>query len=263
MTSITDALGAGAGIDSKALIVELAAAAREGRDKALTAKTTSNTAKISALASIGSALTEFATAFDIDAQDATISTAKLVNEFVSGFNQVRTMIASATARGATTASSGALLGDNGLRAATSALAKLPLRALAGGATAQSLNDLGIATNRDGTLRVDRVKLNAAIAADPVGVRAMLTSGGGLDSGLTAVRDLVMAKGGPLDASTMRYTRVATTLAVQQARIESDNTKLIDRLTLSFGQMDRRVALIKASQSYLTQQIAAWNSTNNG
>ncbi|MDB5713229.1 MAG: hypothetical protein JWO15_626 [Sphingomonadales bacterium] len=255
MTSILSALGAGAGVDSKALVAELAASARENRDKTLLAKTVSNTAKISALASIGSALTEFATAFDIDAQDETVSTAKLLNEFVAGFNQVRGLIAGALVPGT-------LQGDAGLRAAASALSRLPLAPLTGGATARSLNDLGIATNRDGTLRIDRAKLNAAIAADPVGVRAMLTAAGGLDTGLTAVRDMVTAKGGALDSSTARYTRVATGLAKEQARIESDSTRLIDRLTLSFSQMDRQVAMIKASQSYLTQQIAAWNSTNN-
>ncbi|MDB5701145.1 MAG: hypothetical protein JWL66_1344 [Sphingomonadales bacterium] len=258
MTSILSALGAGAGVDSKALVAELAASARENRDKMLLAKTTSNTAKISALASIGSALTEFATAFDIDAQDETVSTAKLLNEFVAGFNQVRGLIAGAVVPGA----SGALQGDPGLRAAAVALSRLPLEHLAGGATAQSLNDLGIATNRDGTLRIDRARLTAAIVADPMGVRAMLTAAGGLDTGLTAVRDMVTAKGGALDTSTARYTRIATGLAVEQARIEADNTRLIDRLTRSFSQMDRQVAMIKASQSYLTQQIAAWNSTNN-
>ncbi|CAN5311073.1 hypothetical protein BH09PSE3_BH09PSE3_09590 [soil metagenome] len=262
MTSITSVLGVGAGIDTKALIAELAASAREGRDKVLTAKTASNTAKISALASIGSAITEFATAFDIDTQDESVSTAKLLNEFVAGFNQVRAMITAAMAPGATPDAAGALLGDSGLRAAASALSKLPGMALAGGATAQSLNDLGIATNRDGTLRIDRARLTAAIAADPVGVRAMMAATGGLDTGLTTVRDAVTAKGGALDLSTARYTRMATALSIQQARVDTDNSKLIERLTKSFSQMDRQVALIKTSQSYLTQQIAAWNSTNS-
>jgi flagellar hook-associated protein 2 len=262
MTSVLTALGVGAGIDSKALVAELAAAAREGKDKLLAAKATSNRAKISALASIGSALTEFAAVFDIDARDETISTAKLVNEFILGFNQLRGMIAGAIVPGATPGVSGALVGDPGLRDAASRLSQLPLKALVGGATARSLSDLGIATKRDGTLSIDRTKLTAAIAADPAGVRAMLTSAGGLDTGLTAVRDAVMAKGGAFETSTARYTRTATVLAVQQARVETDNAKLIERLTKSFSQMDRKVALIKASQSYLTQQIAAWNSTNN-
>jgi flagellar hook-associated protein 2 len=262
VTSVLTALGVGAGIDSKALVAELAAAARESRDKVLAAKTVSNAAKISALASFGSALSEFAAAYDFDAQDETISTAKLLNEFVVGFNQMRGMIAVAIAPGAGSGAAGALLGDAGLRAAASKLAQLPGTVLAGGATSRSLNDLGIVTNRDGSLRVDRVKLTAAIAADPDGVRAMLTGASGLGTALTAVRDLVMAKGGAIDASTTRYTRTATVLAVQQARVETDNAKLVERLTKSFSQMDRQVALIKASQAYLTQQIAAWNSTNN-
>jgi flagellar hook-associated protein 2 len=262
MTSILTALNAGAGIDSKAVVTELAAAARAGRDKILLASTTSNTARISTLASISASLTEFATAFDIDAQDDTISTAKLVNEFVAGFNQIRAMITTAVTPGATPDTSGALLGDAGLRTAASILSQLPLKALPGGATAQSLNDLGISTNRDGSLSINRVKLNTAIAADPVGVRAMLNGTGGLNVGLSAVRDVVTAKGGALDQSTVRYTRIATTLAARQAKVETDNSKLIDRLTLSFSQMDRQVALIKASQAYLTQQIAAWNNTNN-
>jgi flagellar hook-associated protein 2 len=258
VTSVLTALGVGAGVDSKALVAELAAAAREGRDKVLATKTVSNTAKISALANFGAALSEFATAFDIDAQDDTVSTVKLLNEFVVGFNQVRGMIATAIAPGG----AGVLLGDPGLRAAASKLSQLPLMVLTGGATARSLSDLGVATNRDGSLRVDRVKLTAALATDPTGVRAMMTAVGGLGTGLTAVRDVVMAKGGAIDASTARYTRTAAVLGVQKERIEADNTKLIDRLTKSFSQMDRQVALIKASQAYLTQQIAAWNSTNN-
>jgi flagellar hook-associated protein 2 len=262
MTSILTALNAGAGIDSKAVIAELAAAARQGRDKILVASTASNTAKISALASIGASLTEFATAFDTDAQDDAISTAKLVNEFVAGFNDLRALITKSVTPGATPDALGALLGDAGLRSAASVLAQLPVKALTGGATARSLNDLGISTARDGSLTIDRVKLNAAIAADPVGVRAMLTGSGGVDAGLAAVRDVITAKGGTLDQSTIRYTRIAVTLAAQQAKVDIDSTKLIDRLTISFSEMDRQVALIKASQAYLTQQIAAWNSTSN-
>ncbi|MDB5714347.1 MAG: hypothetical protein JWO15_1744 [Sphingomonadales bacterium] len=262
MTSITNALGTGAGIDSKAVVAELAAAAREGPDKALTAQVTSNTAKISGLASIGATLAEFADAFDTDAQDDTITTAKLINEFVTGLNQLRTLINTSMTPGATPDVSGALLGDSGVRAVASALSKLPSLALAGGATAQTLAGLGISTNRDGTLTINRVKMNAAIAADPTGIRTMLTAAGGLDAGLAAARDAVMASGGPLDLSTARYTRVAITLTAAQEKVNTDNTKLIDRLTTSFALMDRQVALIKASQAYLTQQIAAWNNTNN-
>lgn len=258
MTSVLTALGAGAGVDSKALVVELAAAARESRDKVLATKTVSNTARISALANFGAALSEFATAYDIDAQDDTVSTVKLLNEFVVGFNQLRGMIATAVAPGG----SGVLLGDSGLRAAASKLSQMPLMVLSGGATARSLSDIGLATSRDGSLRIDRAKLTAAIAADPAGVRAMLTAAGGLGTKLTTVRDVVMARGGAIEASTARYTRTAAALGVQKARIDADNAKLVDRLTKSFSQMDRQVALIKASQAYLTQQIAAWNSTNN-
>ncbi|AYJ85242.1 hypothetical protein D3Y57_04245 (plasmid) [Sphingomonas paeninsulae] len=132
--------------------------------------------------------------------------------------------------------------------------------LAGGTTAKSLNDLGIATNRDGSLRLDATKLNTAIATDPNGVRAMLTAAGGLDQALGTVTTALTANDGVLGISTARYTRMAGTLKTQQDQVNTDNAALIDRLTASFTEMDKAVALIKSSQAYLTQQIASWNST---
>jgi len=259
--SITSILGAGSGIDTGALIANLSAAAREGRDAQINAKAQRNEAKISALADLMATVSAFADQFGIDAQDATVTTAKLAEAFVAGFNQLRGLISSATAVGNGVRQSGALTGDSGVRAAAAKLASLPLATLGGGATATRLGDLGIATNRDGTLRIDRPALTAAIAADPDGVRAMLTGPTGVDAILSDLRATLGSETGVLGASKARYTRVSTTLAREREKAEAANATLVSRLTAQFTTMDRRVAAIKASQAYLTQQIDAWNGNN--
>lgn len=70
--SILNALGAGSGIDTARLVTQLAAAERANADAALQARTTRNSAQVSALAQVRSALDSFVTALDGLSADATL-----------------------------------------------------------------------------------------------------------------------------------------------------------------------------------------------
>lgn len=258
MVNVTALLGAGSGIDTQRLIADLAAASRQGRVAQITTQTNRNDARISSLATIMATIAAFADQYAADGRDTTVTAAKLAESFVAGFNELRAAVVQATGSG----TGGLLTADSGLRAATAAIARVSTATLAGAATATRLSDIGIKTNKDGTLAIDRTLLNAAIAADPDGIRAMLSGASGLTGVLDGLRTSYAQSTGPLGQSLARYERIGRNLSKQQERVDTANTVLIERLTKSFSAMDRQVAAIKASQAYLKQQIDAWNSSSN-
>ena len=95
-----------------------------------------------------------------------------VQDFVSAYNELMAVIVDAT-KTATDGTSGALRGDLAVTGLQHQLAKLPTTILSStGSGIHTLAEIGVKTNRDGTLSVDATKLASALAADPDGVEAL-------------------------------------------------------------------------------------------
>ena len=95
-----------------------------------------------------------------------------VQDFVSAYNELMAVIGDAT-KAAADGTSGALHGDLGVTALQRQLAKLPTTILSStGSGVHTLAEIGVRTNRDGTLSLDATKLASALAADPDGVEAL-------------------------------------------------------------------------------------------
>ena len=104
-----------------------------------------------------------------------------VQDFVSAYNELMGVIGDATKTSTTSSSSttttdattGALRGDFGVAALQRQLAKLPTTILSStGSGVHTLAEIGVATNRDGTLSLDASRLQSALATDPDGVEAL-------------------------------------------------------------------------------------------
>ena len=154
---------------------------------------------------------------------------------------------------------GVLSGDSDARASQSELRRLPQTELVSTGTYRSLSDIGIGVSRSGALTLDTVKFDAAVTAAPTEVSALLVGTTGLSGALGAMKDRLTAGSSVLANASARYERLGTGIAKERVRMEDDNARLVDRLTKSFSGMDRRVAQLKAVQSYVEQQVAAWNS----
>jgi flagellar hook-associated protein 2 len=259
-TSIASSLGIGSGINTKTLVAELAANAREAREISIVAKERSNGARISVVASLKDGLASLvsdyaASATGVDAAGLK----KLANAFISGFNVLQGSLNDAMRGGSVLVSVGALSGDSAARAVQAEFRGLPQVELATAGTYRTLSDIGIGVSRSGALTIDTAKFDAAVTAAPTEVSALLVSTTGLSSALGAMRDRLTLSGGALATASSRYERIGTAIAKERVRMEDDNARLIDRLTKSFGGMDRQVAQLKAVQSYVEQQVAAWNS----
>lgn len=186
-----------------------------------------------------------------------------VNDYVETFNQVRGVLAQQL-----DPVTGALRGDPAATQLSRALGQLtttPLAANTGGAP-RTLADLGVRTNRDGTLAVDSAKLTRALAAFPAAAEAMFADGagstnGGLSAALSAIAARATDRVSGFDAETQRYTAQRTTLTDAQSKATTDAAAMKDRLTQQFASMDSKVAAYKSTGDFLKQQVDAWYKSN--
>lgn len=102
----------------------------------------------------------------------TAAITQAVDDFVVAYNELHDLLAQATAAGEGGVGGGPLRGDAGIRQMQRQLARLTTTELSSVGNYKTLAEIGVATNRDGTLRVDSAKLKAALEADPKGVEAL-------------------------------------------------------------------------------------------
>jgi flagellar hook-associated protein 2 len=102
----------------------------------------------------------------------TAAIGQAVQDFVTAYNELAAMIAEATKAGAV-GEAGALRGDVGVREMQRQLAQLPTMVLSSaGEGPRTLAEIGVRTNRDGTLAINQARLQDVLASDPEGVEAL-------------------------------------------------------------------------------------------
>ena len=130
---------------------------------------------------------------------------------------------------------------------------------------RTLADLGLATNRDGTFRLDTARLTATLKASPQGVSAMFTTGiFGVYASLDKLARSVTAANDPgsLTGSVNRYTALKTRIGTDQAKLIEAQESLRARLATQFSGVDSRVGASKSTLSFLQNQIDAWNASKD-
>lgn len=193
----------------------------------------------------------------------TSALSQAVADFVDTYNQVY-----ASAKSVTDPINGDLKTDAAaktmLRSLQTMTTKTMTTASVSGAPT-TLAQLGIRTNRDGTLTIDSDTLNKQLAAFPDDVEAMFapTAGNalGLNSTLSGISIAASSSLTGLGASTTRYTKAQTDLTAEQDKISAMSDAMTTRLTQQFSSMNSKVTAYKATQTFLENQIKAWNSNN--
>lgn len=195
----------------------------------------------------------------------TSTLSQAVSNFVDTYNQVLS-----TVNGLTDPKTGALKADSAAQALLRSLHGLASRTLLTGAAVEpggptTLSELGVATQRDGTLTVDSATLARAVARFPKSVEAMFALASGSSDGITAAVNSVSFNATSLTlglgASASRYTSAQTDLSAAQDKLSTQSDAETTRLTQQFADMNSKVAAYKSTQTFLTNQVAAWNKPN--
>lgn len=197
----------------------------------------------------------------------TSALSQAITDFVDTYNEVMKIVGEQTdpITGALRADSAAAAMQRALKGLTLA----PLTGTDGTGAPTTLAQIGVATNRDGTLRVDTATLLRTLIAAPEAIEAMFaptqpnaTTAVGLAATLKAIATQAIAAGTGLGAATVRYTAAQTEIAEDRDDLSLQSEATKTRLTQQFASMNSRVAAYKSTQAFLTQQIDAWNNSNN-
>lgn len=193
--------------------------------------------------------------------------AAAVNGFVSAYNSAITGINSQFAYDSTTKQAGILSGDSTLRELQSGLLSDTSYSLAGNGSIQSLRDLGVNMNNDGTLSVDNSALNDALANHYADVQkffqatptdSISPSGFALHLGahLTAINDSI---GGPI---AVDIHGVDTSSKDLQNQIDDFEVRITDRQQRLMDEYTRINVMLQAfsnTQAQLTAQLGSLSS----
>jgi flagellar hook-associated protein 2 len=181
-----------------------------------------------------------------------------LNDFVSVFNQMKSDMAAARA---------ATKGDQSLRVVDQQLSRFVSQAVISDGSFKSLADIGVGTNRDGTLTINTVKLDAAFATDPDSVEAIFAptrdathteiTDPGISTAFKSLVTVATAENTGLASLKSRLEKESSILAKDRERMEARETAYAARLNRQYGSLDSKVGALKATQAYLDQQIRVW------
>jgi flagellar hook-associated protein 2 len=178
-----------------------------------------------------------------------------IEELIGAYNAVFSWIAENSQVGSEGKESGPMLGDSAVREVRRRL-QSALTAPVGGSIS-ILAQIGVTTQRDGTLAIDSGKLAEALASDLEGVSNLFLAAGGLAEALADAADDAVRTGDGLltlriDSEQQRIERLEEEIARRQRSLE----KLEEDLIRRFAALERLVSQLQTQGQFLAQQLQA-------
>jgi len=177
---------------------------------------------------------------NVDRDDAAIQDA--AKKFVDSYNSLATSIKSLSRYDAATEAAGALLGDAMLRNIDSQIRKLISTPVAGvNGNYNTLASLGITTQADGKLKLDTVRFNAALEANPGAVSDIFTSSNGVAVKLADFMGQKTSVTGELTVRSSNITDTLVDLKDQQDALDARMKIIEQRYFKQFNALDTLLA----------------------
>jgi flagellar hook-associated protein 2 len=168
---------------------------------------------------------------------------------VDAYNEVNKTIKTATGKDAL------MQGDT---ATTSVLNRL--RSMIGSSIGgQSLSGLGVAFQRDGSLKFDSAKAQAAIDADPASAMSAMKAFG---DAFAKVATSLSGSGGSLDARTTGISKALDGISKQGDAIDRRLEMVEKRYRAQFSALDAMIAGMQQTSTFLSQQLANLPKTSS-
>lgn len=183
---------------------------------------------------------------------------KSITDFVDAYNKMLGSVNSLTSVVSVGGDDGeplaaALVGDSSVRSFMNAM-RSELTAVSGGEGIRILADLGITTQRDGTLAVDNATLEKALDSNFEQVNAFFTGEQGLMARLEGKIEPYTQTGGILENRTKALQNTLSGVDEQRETLASRLSTLESRLFAQFNAMDMLVSQMSSTSSFLTAQL---------
>lgn len=186
-----------------------------------------------------------------------------INNFISSYNALNSALSTMTSYNAATKTAGTLQGDSTAVGLQNALRQLVGSMGPAGGAFSRLSDIGVQFQADGSLQADPTKLSAAMT-NPSALKAFFaTSGTNASSNGFATRINSFAAGllDPDGAIASKTNSLQTQLKSNATDQNTVNTRADAHQTALLAQysaLDSQLAQLTALNTYITQQVAAWN-----
>ncbi|MES2017418.1 MAG: flagellar filament capping protein FliD [Pseudomonadota bacterium] len=198
------------------------------------------------------------TKVSVTPQMADVKTA--IEAYVKTYNEASKSMADLTAYDVSTGKGAVLNGDGTVRSVQNQLRALIASSVTGApAGSASLTDIGITTQRDGSLAIDATKLNKALA-DPSKNLSALFAGVGTSRGFGAQMDVVLGRilspVGTITSHTKSINSSIKDIGKQRDTLTARLVGVETRYRKQFSALDVAMASMTTTSSYLTQQLAS-------
>lgn len=178
-----------------------------------------------------------------------------IGTFVTALNGLLSSIQSLSSYDPTTQTAGPLLGNATIQSFKSQLSKLLGQVQAGITTGpNSLATLGIAANSAGTYSSNSTTLSNALTGSLDSVTKLLSGPNGIATQLNTFVNQYTQAGGLLDTISQGLQTSLTNNANQLTALNARMAVYSATLTAEYNAMDTAVALLKQTQTYLTQEF---------
>jgi flagellar hook-associated protein 2 len=193
--------------------------------------------------------------------DSTATKAKL-QKFVDAYNSVMSLVQAQLAVTKDTDRTTTLAGDSSIRTLQGRLQSILTNVVSGLPGVRTLADVGVKTNRDGSLSIDGTTFASALAREPASFNALFSTEAtgvtpyvmGLVEQLTdATSGLLIARQNGLNS---RIKAMDTQAAALQRRVDAYKAALVKQFTA----METTLSSLKATGNYLTAQTAKSSSS---
>ena len=197
--------------------------------------------------------------------DDAATTASKIQEWVDAYNEIVTLINEKDAVTRTSNSSGAenIFGplantqvDEGML--FSLRSNIASAVYSSGTKVRILADLGITTERDGTLKFDTDTLETAVADEPSSVRSLLERFADTVSLTTGTIEQYVRFNGLIDVTVNGNNELITNLNDQIERANASIDKEAELLRQRFARLESLIGTLQNQQSSLTSALAGLN-----
>ncbi|MCX2842518.1 flagellar filament capping protein FliD [Microbulbifer thermotolerans] len=182
-----------------------------------------------------------------------------ISGFVSAYNNLQDTISSLTSYDQETGSAGVLIGNVTVQSVESRLRNTLTDVLTSSGTFNSLSDLGITLEVDGTLTLDEEALGDLVAeqlSDLTHFFAGVADEDGLADRLDTVLGAMLDEDGTLDSATSGLESSIERLQERYEDTEARIDSTIERYRTQFTQLDLLITQMNTTSTYLTQQFEA-------
>jgi flagellar hook-associated protein 2 len=177
-----------------------------------------------------------------------------IGKFVTAVNGVLSSIQTLTSYDPSTQTAGPLNGNITLQSFQNQLQNILGKVTNGSGGVKSLTDLGITAGTDGSYATDTTKLGNALSASLASIGNLLGGTNGIATMVANLVDGYTKPGGLLDTINKGLQTGLSNVSKQQEALSAQMAAYSARLTAQYNAMDRAVALLKQTQTYLNAEF---------